>query len=121
LVTYVWIVIEALAEVCAGSAPFALPAMSTAMVGLIAVSHGGYLVGKILNCGGFRQRLVYWLRTLGVRDQSRVPHGHDRDGLAWSTVHLVGSDSVSFVLHVGAGPVSVPCRCCLKADDSSRR
>jgi hypothetical protein len=51
LASYVWLVIDAFADLD-GDVPESLPAFSETMVALLAVSHGGYLVGKIPNRGG---------------------------------------------------------------------
>ncbi len=52
LVTYMWIAFQAAGDVATGQTPQSLPAFSQTMVGLLALSHGGYLVGKIPNRSG---------------------------------------------------------------------
>lgn len=68
LASYVWIVIVAFADMTSDAAPSALPAMSDSMVGLLALSHGGYLVGKIPNRSGDPkddQRQIVSVATMG--------------------------------------------------------
>lgn len=52
LATYVWIVLAAFADLADGSVPTALPEFSQQMIALLALSHGGYLVGKIPSRAG---------------------------------------------------------------------
>ena len=60
LATYVWIVLAAFADLQGKAVPGALPAFSEQMIALLALSHGGYLVGKVPNRAGvpFRQDRV---------------------------------------------------------------
>lgn len=51
LLSYLWIVVQAFAEL-GQTRPDSLPELSQAMVGLLAVSHGGYLAGKLPNRTG---------------------------------------------------------------------
>jgi hypothetical protein len=52
LASYVWMVIASFRDLSGDTVPDALPVFSPAMVGLLAFSHGGYLVAKIPNRGG---------------------------------------------------------------------
>jgi hypothetical protein len=52
LVSYVWLVIDSFSELDDGTVPSSLPEFSETMVGLLALSHGGYLVGKLPNRDG---------------------------------------------------------------------
>lgn len=54
LASYLWIVIDAFSSLPKGEVkvPIALPSFSQEMIGLLALSHGGYLVGKIPNRRG---------------------------------------------------------------------
>ncbi|MGD9700853.1 MAG: hypothetical protein AB7Q42_02765 [Acidimicrobiia bacterium] len=53
LASYLWIVVDAFASLPQGvKVPTSLPSFSQEMVGLLALSHGGYLVGKIPNRPG---------------------------------------------------------------------
>jgi hypothetical protein len=45
--SYVWSAASMFADVEPGKVPTALPAMSEAMVGLLLISHGGYIAGKL--------------------------------------------------------------------------
>jgi hypothetical protein len=51
LASYVWIVIRSYNDIESG-VPSSLPDFSDAMIGLLALSHGGYLVGKLPNRDG---------------------------------------------------------------------
>jgi hypothetical protein len=52
LASYVWMVIVSFNDLPGDAVPKGLPVFSSAMVGLLAFSHGGYLVAKIPNRDG---------------------------------------------------------------------
>jgi hypothetical protein len=52
LASYVWIVMAAFNDLAKDAVPSSLPAFSQQMIALLALSHGGYLVGKIPNRSG---------------------------------------------------------------------